>query len=245
MKRTQGIHMTLMALSCLMVYPAVSQSAEDSMAMYVVVFNSTWSAETHPTDFPTSPHFSGLIGATHNSTVKLWEAGGLASPGIKNMAETGGKDPMNSEIETLIQSGPAGVKLSGGGINPSPGTVSLDFEISIDFPLVTLVSMIAPSPDWFVGVSELSLMAGGEWVDELVVDLHGYDAGTDSGATFASSNAETTPAEPIAIIQTAPLVLDAMAPVPLGTFTFTRQRTTAVSPGAAKLAVTWGRLKTR
>ena len=35
-------------------------------ARYRVTFQATWSAETHPTNFPANPHFSGLVGATHN-----------------------------------------------------------------------------------------------------------------------------------------------------------------------------------
>ena len=35
-------------------------------ARYRVVFNATWSAATHPRDFPSSPHFSGLIDRRHS-----------------------------------------------------------------------------------------------------------------------------------------------------------------------------------
>ena len=34
-------------------------------ARYNLTFNATWSAQTHPTEFPASAHFSGLIGMTH------------------------------------------------------------------------------------------------------------------------------------------------------------------------------------
>lgn len=103
------------------------RDSPDPMDTYTVTFQSAWSAATHPTDFPSDPHFSGLIGATHRAGVILWAEGGLASPGIENMAETGSKDPLNSEIDTLIQRGQAGVKLSGSGIRPSPGSVSHTF----------------------------------------------------------------------------------------------------------------------
>ena len=33
-----------------------------------------------------------------------------------------------------------------------------DVAVTTDHPRVTLVTMIAPSPDWFVGVSGLSLL---------------------------------------------------------------------------------------
>ena len=49
--------------------------------------------------------------------------------------------------------------------------MSVEFQIGRDHPLVTLVAMIAPSPDWFVGVHDLGLIESGDWVDEMTVDL--------------------------------------------------------------------------
>ena len=97
----------------------------------------------------------------------------------------------------------------------------MTFDIDDAFPLVTLVSMLAPSPDWFVGVSGLSLRDNGEWISTLVVDLHVYDAGTDSGPTYTSPNQNTVPAEPITEITGLPFSTGGPVP-PLGTFTLTR-----------------------
>jgi len=63
-------------------------------ARYRVTFDATWSAQTHPTDIPGNAHFSGLIGGTHRSTVKVWEEGALASEGIQLMAERGRQTPL-------------------------------------------------------------------------------------------------------------------------------------------------------
>ena len=46
-------------------------------AQYEVEFDATWSSETHPYKFPSSPHFSGLIGGTHNEEVTFWERDGI------------------------------------------------------------------------------------------------------------------------------------------------------------------------
>ena len=43
----------------------------------------------HPLDFPSSAHFSPLIGATHTAEVGFWREGGAASDGIIDMAERG------------------------------------------------------------------------------------------------------------------------------------------------------------
>ena len=72
-------------------------------ARYRVTFQATWSAETHPTNFPANPHFSGLVGATHNENNRIWQRGKLASDGIELMAETGGKSQLLAEIDALIE----------------------------------------------------------------------------------------------------------------------------------------------
>ena len=188
-------------------------------ARYRVTFDAVWSAETHPTGFPPNPHFSGLIGAVHGPEVEFWNDGEFASPGIQNMAETGGKTPLNSEVNAAVADGTAFALLSGGGINPSPGEVSLEFEATVEQSLVTLVSMIAPSPDWFVGVHSLDLRENDDWSATIEVPLFGYDAGTDSGSAFTSPNAETDPPERIFILTQPPFTQDS-ALVPLGTFLF-------------------------
>src|SRR5688572_2804232 len=59
----------------------------DFTARYQVVFNSTWSQTTHPTNWPTGAHWSGLVGGTHNDSVHFWREGETASEGIRLMAE--------------------------------------------------------------------------------------------------------------------------------------------------------------
>ncbi len=138
------------------------------------------------------------------------------------MAERGSKSPFDQEIDRAIAEGRAENLLSGGDIALSPGSVSLDFTIGTGQSAVTLVSMIAPSPDWFVGVSGLDLLQNGDWVDEFVVDLLPYDAGTDSGTTYAARDRETVPPALVSRIQGPPLQVGGMVP-PFGTFTFRRQ----------------------
>ncbi len=87
--------------------------------------------------------------------------------------------------------------------------------------IVSVVTMIAPSPDWFVGVSALPMLQDGVWVDEVVVELWPYDAGTDSGESYASGNSATNPAEAVYEIDGSPLAVGGAVPA-LGTFTFSR-----------------------
>ena len=87
-----------------------------------------------------------------------------------------------------------------------PTTTQSTFEIEVGDPNVTLISMVAPSPDWFVGVSDVSLRNGALWVQALTVDLHPYDAGTEDGSGFSLSNPATNPQEPITLINGSPFV---------------------------------------
>ena len=188
-------------------------------ARYRVTFSATWSAETHPTNFPSNPHFSGLVGATHLGDVRLWRRGEIASDGIELMAETGGKSELLHEIEHLIEDGEAHGELSGGGLSTSPSMVRLEFDAVSTHPFVTLVSMLAPSPDWFVGVSALPLMEDGAWLERVEVQLRLYDAGTDDGTLYTAANANTDPADPITRLTESKAGFTGGEPV-VGTFVF-------------------------
>jgi hypothetical protein len=203
--------------------PAFFRVVSDFTARYQVVFNATWSQSTHPTNWPAGAHWSGLVGGTHSQAVHFWREGQTASEGIRLMAERGQQSTLLSEIMPSITSGTAQIALAGGGIGTSPGSVTLTFPqaMSRDFPLVTLVSMIAPSPDWFTGVDSLNLITDGNWVAALSVPVYGYDAGTDSGLTYTSPDQVTLPRGVITRFNGFPAIQDGLI-VPFGTFVFTR-----------------------
>lgn len=196
---------------------------QDYTARYEVLFQATWSRETHPEDFPGAAHWSGLVGGVHNGTVHFWRAGETASEGIRLMAERGRQTDLLQEVNAAIAAGTADFALAGGGIGTSPGSVTLRFPQAMrrDYPLVTLCSMIAPSPDWFVAVDSLSLIEAGEWASAKTATLFGYDAGTDSGATFTSPDLATVPRGVVARFNDFPALVNGKI-VPFGTFTFTR-----------------------
>jgi hypothetical protein len=190
-------------------------------ARYKLTFNATWSALTHPNEFPASAHFSGLIGMTHNGNTMLFENAELATDGIKNMAETGNKNPLEAEIQNFISNGSGNDLISGGGISSSPGEVSLEFDVLISHTMVSVVSMLAPSPDWFIAVSNINLIENAEWVSSKTITVDIYDSGTDDGATFASPDEPTVPRVPIFEINTPPLAVYNVVS-PLGSITFTK-----------------------
>lgn len=225
------VFVTLLLLSA-----AVAAAQATDTATYRVRFQATWSASSHPQGFPSNPHFSGLIGGVHNADAVIWEAAETASPGMEQMAEIGAQSPLDTEVEGLIAGGDALQVIRGGGIGRSPGAVSTTFTVSRAYPLVSLVSMLAPSPDWFVGVSGLSLFERGDWLEQKVVTLYTWDAGTDSGTSYTSGNLDTQPQEPIQLLTSGPFTNNT---APVGSFTFTRLD----SPEAPGLMLNNGRFR--
>ena len=183
---------------------AVDPAAMADSARYRLVFDGRWSAETHPQGFPVGPHFSGLVGAVHNEQVRFWEPGQIATDGVKNVAETGGKSPMTDEVQAAIDAGSALTLIDGPGVPESPGTVSIEFEVTRDYPELTLITMLAPSPDWFAGVHNLPLLANGAFVESMNVELSLYDAGTDSGLNYTAADEPTEPRSPILLLTSDP-----------------------------------------
>ena len=185
---------------------------------YKVTLSSTWSAQTHPLTFPSNPHFSTLVGATHNVNTKFWDAGKLATSGIEVMAESGGTSSLISEINNNISLGDSDIQILAAGIGSSPGSSSFTVNVNSSHTFLTVVTMLAPSPDWFIGVTAYNLMPNGVWIDKETVTLYAYDAGTDDGSSYTSTNADTNPKESIMKITTTPFVVNNMV-VPVAKLT--------------------------
>ena len=183
--------------------PPPQPPQEREPATFRVTLDATWSAETHPDAFPPNPHFSRLTGAVHAPRVALWANGAFASDGIREMAETGATARLRIEVETFS---PDATFIEGGPIRTSPGTATVEITASEGRPFVTLVSMLAPSPDWFVGVSSLDLRDGGGWADRVEVPLEVYDAGTDDGDSYTAPDSPSAAPSPVTTSFYAPLV---------------------------------------
>ena len=221
-------------LAILLVAAASASAQPQTEAVYRVTFQATWSAETHPQSFPANAHFSWLIGGTHDAAAEFWAPGQPASPGIESMAETGGTAALASEVEDQIALGHAGEVVRSLSFPFSPGSVDATFTVTSDHPLLTLTTMVAPSPDWFVGVRGLDLRDRAGWLPEWTVDLYPWDAGTDSGPTYTSPDQDTQPAQPITAIAGAPFTPG----VPLGRFVFELVSQTTDVPDVGVLAAT-------
>lgn len=180
-------------------------SFAQSTATYTITFNSIWNSTDH-TSVPGNAHWSKLVGATHKTANTFLELGGNATTGIKNVAEFGSNTVFNGEVNTAIANNEADQYINGPSLSTATGNIVISgLEVTEEFPLLTLVSMIAPSPDWIVAVNSYNLFDGGNWVANATVDMFAYDAGTDSGSDYSSGNIVTSPFQPISMITGAPV----------------------------------------
>ncbi len=200
---THQFKIYLIVFTFLISFSSLSQST----ANYDISFTSTWSETTHPdTNFPSNAHWSDLVGATHNSSVTFVEMGELASPGIEDVAETGSNSEFNDEVGNVITAGNADQWLQQGFSSSaaiSTATLS-NITVSENFPLLSLVSMIAPSPDWIIAVNSLNLRnaTNDGWKNTFSVDLLPYDAGTEENTiVYSTSNNALAEHLPIASLQ--------------------------------------------
>ncbi|KAM4809717.1 spondin-2 [Rhinophrynus dorsalis] len=182
--------------SCLPLSEESLCTAEE-LAKYSVVFTGKWSQASFPKQYPLyrpPAQWSSLLGVTHSSDYHMWKRLEHASNGVRDFAEKGEAWALMKEIQT------AGEKIqsvhgifSTASISSGTGQASTEFEAHSRHPFVSFMVRIVPSPDWFVGIDSVSLCEGKKWKQSISLDLHPYDAGTDSGFTFSSPNFATIP----------------------------------------------------
>ena len=194
-------------------------------AEYKVSFDATWTAGNHPVDYPGNAHLSGLIGATHNDSYSVFADGMTATPGLEALTERGAHAPLDAEIKS-ISAGKAGVLFESGPLFKFPGSIAATFMADGAHAYVSVAAMVAPSPDWFTGVSHVALMKGGRWIEKATFPLYAWDAGTDRGTTYAAADQDAMPRQSVRL-NAAPHFRGAKSLNPVGTVTFTRINKTA------------------
>lgn len=179
----------------------VATAATADPARYALDIEITWSEATAPFDWPgADAHLTVFFGTTHDDRYVLFADGRTASSGLRSVAEAGRIRILAAEIEDAQRRGRIGATWQAEAPPTVPGRVSAIFTATEDHPMVSFVTMIAPSPDWFTGLASVNLRAEGDWVDSLRLPLWAWDAGTDSGTRYTSPNAETQPAQSIRLL---------------------------------------------
>ena len=174
-----------------------------SEAVFSLEFEGEWTTDVTPDGVPSGAHFTRLIGGVHSDNVVFVQSGELASAGVELMAETGGTSTLKTEVQTAIDADNALRILEGSSSSISPtGTVTMSIALDSNNPRFTLLSMLGPSPDWFIGVSGYTLQGTNRrWRRDIDINLYPWDAGTEDGDGFSMSNSATSPHEVISSLQ--------------------------------------------
>lgn len=170
-----------------------------SEARYTIEITGKWSLP----DFtvPSGVHFTNFAGIVHKNNTSLWQENMFASTGIENVAETGNTSILLLEIDSIIREKKA---ISLIYFTP-PGPVSTktaSVYCNSEFSFISFISMIAPSPDWFIGVSNINLYKNENWVNDTIIPLFVHDAGTEEGDVFGYNNPSTSPQQSIKLLTT-------------------------------------------
>ena len=182
---------------------SLGSSAFAQMQTYRVVFESNWNAMDH-LGAPRNAHFSPIVAVTHNSAYDLLPLGGLANMALELVAELGRTELINDEIMGQIQMGNVlDAKNTENMFIRNQVRQEFMVTVSMAHPNLSFVTMIAPSPDWIVGVRNLKLFDNqqGFFMGQVMrMPLYAIDAGTESGdmgGNFSINNPPTVPQTPI------------------------------------------------
>ena len=129
---------------------------------------------------------------------------------------------MNAEIDPIITAFKALSKFQLAA--PSiTGNVSTLLKFNTAFSYISFASMIAPSPDWFMGISNVNLLSNNKWVDSLTVNIKVYDAGTEDGNAFEYNNPSTLPQQYVMPLTSASVLANGKTTVmPVATVRFVK-----------------------
>ena len=171
-------------------------SAADK-ASYKTELKLLWASPSFT--IPTNAHFTTFIGMIHEKNSFLWAPNGLASVGLENVAEVGSNTKLNIEIDSIIAIGKAYARF---GIPPPAinGMYDTSFSFTLQHSCISFASMVAPSPDWFVGLNKYNLLQNNQWVNDITVPLFLYDAGTEDGDIFGYNNPASNPQQPVQLL---------------------------------------------
>lgn len=172
---------------------AGSVAAAAETTRYRVTVRLDWRVAPDALDRPTNPHFSPLIGATHGDRFRLFVDGDTASSGVALVATNGRTSVLQAELNEAQRRGRIGAVVEAPGLASGAGETAFTVIDGEDHPLVSFALMLAPSPDWFTGVSGVALPRDDAWMSRVEVPLWVWDADVDDGARFDAPNEPVQP----------------------------------------------------
>lgn len=208
------------ATVCLLALSVDIAEAEETIR-YRVEISLDWSAESFPLDYPADAHFSPAVGIAHDSRYVLFRDGDTASSGLGLIATNGRSSVLEAELAEARRRGPVADVVIGKALDTGTGAIGFDIELSERHPQLSVVTMLAPSPDWFVGDAGIALHDEAGWIDHLVLPLWVWDAGVDDGPGYNSPDSPVQPRQSVRL-SAAPSFLQWDGLKPIGRLTMSR-----------------------
>eukprot|EP00117_Sycon_ciliatum_P044951 scpid82019/ scgid4464/ Spondin-2; Differentially expressed in cancerous and non-cancerous lung cells 1; Mindin len=147
------------------------------VAQYHFQFHTQWIDPPPPQS--QQPTWSWTYGASHSPCFTMWREGEKLDAKYPKRQQRGGFGIHGLDL----------LQTSDPGNDPVVQTVQeASIKLNRYYPLVSAITEIHPSPDWFVGIDSLSLCDGPHWIQQLAIPVYPYDSGWDSGLNFTSSN---------------------------------------------------------
>jgi hypothetical protein len=197
-------------------------AAPTGPAEYTVIIKSTWTKANFPLEYPSDAHFSGMIGASHNAHYTIFAVGRRPTRGLERLSEEGKHSPLNDEINEAIKQGNALALFESGALKNWKDSMVATVRVDPAHPLVDVVNMVAPSPDWFTGVTNVNLIENGAWVARRRIVLPAYDSGGDDGTTYKAPDKDANPKKATTVNTNRHFVVHGKAQ-PVAVVTFVRQ----------------------
>ena len=181
-------------------------------AVYRIIFKNLLTAENFGSLIPsTGLNYSPLAGVSHSNRQSFFTIRGFASREVEQIAEQG-INTMFIQQAKLLRRKRQGVRsiVDAGRITGPGRATAVKLTVDCEHPFVTVIGMIAPSPDWIVQINNRNLYdsENQKFVSRMSGDLIAYDTGVDDGREFTdpldlSLDLPTSPKKNI-----APLVED-------------------------------------
>lgn len=182
---------------------------------YTVEIQLDWTKDTHPKDYPDNGHITKFLGVTHTRKGGLWKVGGATSEGMLDIVKDGKLKEAQKEMKKQVEKERVNDIFEMDSMKSFPNSTGTKFKVSRDRPFVSFAAGIIPSPDWFVGVTNIKLLEKDLWVKEKEVLIYAYDAGTHEGTTYTADTKKAKTVSKIMRIEMEPFLVDRKV-VPVG-----------------------------
>jgi len=157
-------------------------------AVYKVAFHNLLTAKNFGSLIPRGGLvYSPLAGVSHSNRISLFTIRGFASKAVELIAEQGVNSLFIRKAKFIRWKTGEVRSVVDAGAPTMPGTATV-LRLSVDCrnPSLTVIGMIAPSPDWIVQINNFLTydLSDGEFIKYAAGDLIAYDSGVDDGNQF-------------------------------------------------------------